>query len=463
MGAEQPILFVAGLSHKTASIALRERLSPSPDKVPELLRHLIAPVTEGGAIAESVLLLTCNRFEIYGLASRGPVDLAVVDRTLRDQLGVDLNAHRGSFYLHQGEDVPSHLLRVASSLDSLVVGESQILGQVKDAYRIATETGTVGKILNRLFHRALEAGKRVRTETRIGHNAVSVSYAAVELAKKIFGKIEGKKAMVIGVGEMSELTAQHLKANGVGELIVTNRTLQGAVNMADKFDGRAIEFDQFGEMLDQVDIVITATGSREPILKVEMVERALAVRRQRPLFIIDIALPRDVEAAVGDLPNAYLFNIDDLQTVADKNYRERQAEAAKAEDLVRDEAGKFARWMRTLKAVPVLERLRTLGTQLVNDELARLSWRLDRLDEREQRAVATAVQSAVSKLLHRPLVNIKRLAQEDDAEHYLAMVEDLFFEDDDAVGEEAAELPPADVVPLHGDATAPRKGKGNVS
>lgn len=457
--AEQPILFVAGLSHKTAPIALRERLSPPPEKVPELLKHLIVPVPEGATIAESVMLLTCNRFEIYGLASRGPVDLTLVNRTMREQLGVDLDAHRGSFYLHQGEEVPEHLLRVASSLDSLVVGESQILGQVKDAYRIATETGTVGKILNRLFHRALEAGKRVRTETRIGHNAVSVSYAAVELAKKIFQRIDGKKALVIGVGEMSELTAQHLKSNGVGELVVTNRTLQGAVNMADKFDGRAIEFERFPEQLEHVDIVISATGSRDPILKASMVEQALAARLQRPLFIIDIALPRDVETAVGDLPNAYLFNIDDLQTVADKNYRERQSEAQKAEELVREEAGKFARWMRTLKAVPVLERLRNLGTQLVTDELTKISGRLDRLDEREQRAVQTAVQSAVSKLLHRPLVNIKRLAQEDDAELLLAMVEDLFFEDEDAVGEEAAEVPAADVVSLANHASS-RKGKG---
>jgi glutamyl-tRNA reductase len=459
MAAEQPQLFVAGLSHKTAPVALRERLSPGADRVPELLRELVRPVAEGSnGMIEAVLVVTCNRFEIYGLAHRGPVELSVVNRTVRESLGVDLTEHEGAVYLHEGDEVVGHLLRVAASLDSLVVGESQILGQVKEAYRVATEAGTAGKILNRLFHRAIEAGKRVRTETRIGHNAVSVSYAAVELAKKCFGRVEDRKALVIGVGEMSELTAQHLKANGVTELIVTNRTLLGAVNMADRFGGRAIEFEKFPSVLDQVDIVISATGAKDPILRAADVEAALVRRRQRPLFIIDIALPRDVEPAVGDLPNAYLFNIDDLQTVADKNYRERVAEAHKAEELVRDEAGKFARWLRTLKAVPVLERLRSLGAQLVADELARLQWRLDRLEEREQRAVSAAVNSVVGKLLHRPLVNIKKLAQEDDAEILLGLVEDLFFEDPDAVGEEPAEVPQqSGVVPLD---AASRRGAG---
>lgn len=458
MAAEQPTLFVAGLSHKTAPVSLRERLSPGADRLPELLRDMVKPAGEGAnGMTETVLLSTCNRFEIYGLAHHGPVDIGIVNRTVRERLGVDLTEHSGAVYLHEGDEVVGHLLRVAASLDSLVVGESQILGQVKEAYRVAIEAGTAGKILNRLFHRAIEAGKRVRTETRIGHNAVSVSYAAVELARKCFGRIEGKKAMVIGVGEMSELTAQHLKSNGVGELVVTNRTLLGAVNMADRFGGRAIEFEKFPSMLDQVDIVISATGAKEPVLRAADVEDALARRRQRPLFIIDIALPRDVETAVGELPNAYLFNIDDLQTVADKNYRERVAEAAKAEELVREEVGKFTRWLRTLKAVPVLERLRGLGARLVADEVSRLSWRLDRLEEREQRAVASAVQSVVGKLLHRPLVNIKKLAQEDDAEILLGLVEDLFFEDSDAVGEEAAEMSQAGEVVALSDA-ASRKG-----
>jgi glutamyl-tRNA reductase len=426
MGSErrrEDRLFVAGLSHRTAPVALRERLAPQRDQVPGLLREL---VRQDGT-AEIALVHTCNRFEVYGVTTAVPIDLAPIFAVLAARLGVDLSAHRACLYVHEGAPVAAHLLRVAASLDSLIVGESQILGQVKDAYRDAVEAGTTGKILNRLFHRALEAGKRVRTETRIGHNAVSVSHAAVELAHKIFGKIEGKKVLVIGVGEMSELTAQHLRGVGVGDLFVANRTMQGAVNMADRFDGRAVDLAGIDGLLERIDIVITATGAAEPLLSAATVERALERRKQRPLFLIDIAVPRDVDPAVGELPNAYLFNIDDLQAVADKNYRERILEAQRAEELVREEAGRFESWLNGLRAVPLLERIRELGDQLAAEELARLSSRLARLDERERRAIAAALAGVVAKLLHRPIVNLKRLAGNGEADEVMWAAEELFF------------------------------------
>jgi glutamyl-tRNA reductase len=233
----------------------------------------------------------------------------------------------------------------------------------------------------------------------------------------------------VGVGEMSELTAQHLQSSGVGELVVTNRTHQNAVNMADRFGGRAVEFERFGECLEQTDIVISATGAPRPIIEAPQVAKAMAVRKQRPLFLIDVAIPRDIDPAVGEVPNVYLFNIDDLKTVAEKNYRGRIEEAQKAEGLVIEEAGRFSRWLKTLKAAPVLERINQLGAGIVSDELRALSFRLSRLDEGDRRAVKSAIQGVVGKILHRPLVNLKRLVQEEESDDLLRLVEELFFGD----------------------------------
>jgi glutamyl-tRNA reductase len=272
-------LFVAGTSHRTAPVAFREKLAPRPDQIPAILRDLVS-----GRVDEAVLVTTCNRFEIYGVA-RESADVALVAPALATHFGVDVDANRSAFYMHLGVAAALHAFRVAASLDSLVVGESQVLGQVKNAHRRATEAGTCGKVLNRLFNKAIASGKRVRTETKIGANAVSVSYAAVELAKKLFGRLDGRRVLVVGVGEMSTLVAQHLKSNGATDLTITNRTLQGAVNMADEVGGQVIEFERFEEALAGVDIVLTATGSTRPILTAEQVGRVLASRRQKPLFL----------------------------------------------------------------------------------------------------------------------------------------------------------------------------------
>ena len=261
-------------------------------------------------------------------------------------------------YLHAGADAVRHLFRVASSLDSLVVGEPQILGQVKDAYQFAREAGAVGMVLDRLLKKALSVAKLVRTETEIARSAVSVSFAAVELAKKIFGEIEGRSAMIIGAGEMAELAVKHLVSSGVREVFVVNRTFEKAVALAQEFGGSAVKYEDLFDQLVISDIVISSTGAPHFIIKGEDVKKVMVRRRHRPMFFIDIAVPRDIEPSVNDIDNAYLYNVDDLQSVVDGNIKERRKEADKAEKIVEEEVGTFEKWIASLQVVPTIVQLR---------------------------------------------------------------------------------------------------------
>jgi glutamyl-tRNA reductase len=332
-----------------------------------------------------------------------------------------------------------HIFRVACSLDSMVVGEPQILGQIKEAYRQAIEARTSGVIINRLLHKAFSVAKRVRTETRIGSSAVSISYAAVELAKKIFGELKGKNALLIGAGEMAELAAEHLLSNGVDRIVVANRTLERALALAKRFNGSTVPWEELLEELARIDIIVSSTGSTEPILTVADVKKRMRARRNRPLFFIDIAVPRDIEPEVNRIDNVYLYNIDDLQGIIEINRTERAKEAVRAEHIIAAEALKFDAWLRTLEVVPTIVSIRDKAEQIRQTEVSRTLNQLGSLSEEEIQAVHVLTQAMVKKLLHDPILFLKRVSNRSRKDFYLDVARKLFHLDADQRETEAEE------------------------
>src|SRR5215831_7256950 len=374
---------LAGLSHKTASLDVREKIAVAPEDYGRFL----AEVAALPAIAEIAVLSTCNRTELYAAAhsyhaGRRSLELALADRARA--AGVELGE---AVYHQHGPAAARHLFRVAASLDSLVVGEPQILGQVKDAYRAALETGRTGIVLDRLFALALEAGKRVRTETAIGAYAVSISSAAVELAKKIFGALEERHALVVGAGEMAELSLRHLYESGVRDIVIANRTRESAAALAASFHARAIGLDEIPSALVHSDIVITQAASTEPLLRRPAFERAMRERKSRPVFVIDIAVPRNVETDVGHLYNVFLYDLDDLGRVVEGNMARRSREAERAEQIVELETARFVKWWEGLDVVPTIVALRAKLEGLRDQETHKLLARLDHLSESARRVV----------------------------------------------------------------------------
>ena len=333
-------------------------------------------------------------------------------------------------YVYFDHGAVRHLFRVASSIDSLVMGEPQILGQVKEAYRRAAECRTTGVILNRIVHHALRVAKRVRTETGIAGNAVSVSFTAVELAKKIFGTLTGKTVLLIGAGEMSELAARHLIKYGMDSILVANRTYDRALAMARDFHGRAVEFAQLGEGLRDADIVISSTGAPGYVINAEMVAAALHRRKNRLLFLIDIAVPRDIDPAVGNIDNVYLYNIDHLQEIVDENLKSRKREAKRAEAIIDEEVGKHREWFSTLTVVPTIVSLREKMANIMRGELARSLFWMNNLSAEQRRNVEILTSSILNKVLHDPIVAMKEESQDGGALPYIAAMRKLFRLDD---------------------------------
>jgi len=334
-------------------------------------------------------------------------------------------------YTYIDQEAVKHLFRVTCSLDSMVVGEPQILGQIKQAYRQAVEARTSGVILNRLLHKAFSVAKQVRTETRIGRSAVSISYAAVELAKKIFNELTGKVVLLIGAGEMAELAAEHLLNNSVDRIIVANRTLERAMALAKRFRGTSVPLDEVAEELSRADIIISSTGSPDPILTADEVKRRMRSRRNRPLFFIDIAVPRDIEPAVNRIENVYLYNIDDLQGIVDLNRADRLREAGRAEHIITAEALKFESWLRTLEVVPTIVALREKAEQIRQGELKKTFGPLDPLPDDLARSLQVVTQSIVSKVLHDPILFLKRTSSKARKDLYLDTARKMFNLDAD--------------------------------
>ncbi|HID98561.1 MAG TPA: glutamyl-tRNA reductase [Thermodesulfobacteriaceae bacterium] len=420
-GSSRSQIALLGVNHRTAPVEIRERLALSGCNLPALQVFSEIPSCE-----EVVFLSTCNRVELM-IASRC---LEESRRAVKDVWssmgGVDASTFQQVIYEYEGEEAVRHLFRVASSLDSMIVGEPQILGQLKDAYRKAAEADSAGMVLNRLFHKAFSVAKRVRTETRIANSAVSISYAAVELAKKIFGEFEDRNAMLIGAGEMAELAAKHLVTNGVSRLVVANRTLSRAVELARQLGGKAISLDELEDALLYSDIVISSTGAPGIILGVDQVKRIMRPRRHRLLFFIDIAVPRDIDPGINEIDNVYLYGIDDLKGVVEVNKSEREREALKAGRIVDSEVIKFLVWMDSLEVVPVIQEVQRKAENIRRKELARSRKVLDSLDPKQQKAVDVLTKSMVQKILHDPIIFLRNEAGGTSGRELLDVANRLF-------------------------------------
>jgi glutamyl-tRNA reductase len=432
-------LYAVGLSHRTAPVELRE----SVDFSRKGLELALAELASRGIGRELVVLSTCNRAEIYAVAE--------TDETT-DQIGrffsdyhdlphADVHPH---LYVYRGPDVARHLFRVAAGLDSLVVGEPQILGQVKTAYATASDRQFTAALTNRLFHSAFSVGKRVRSETGLGEGAVSVSYAAIALAKKIFGDLKGRAVLILGAGEMAKLTGIHFQSQHVKQITIASRTLQSAQSLASRLDGTAGPWDRVDAALASADIVVTATGASEPVLTRSRIDDAMRSRRGRPLFIIDIAVPRDVEASVGSLDQVFLYNIDDLRTIVQENLTRRGAELARAEAIVDEEVAKYTAWMQSREIVPTVVALRQRFEAIRRAELQRLEPKLSGLPPDARARIDEVTRLIVEKLLLTPTEQLKSVSDQAMIVAYADALNRLFSlaqeKDKDVAPEEESEV-----------------------
>ena len=422
-------IVLIGLNHKTAPVEIREKFaSVCVDGTTPLEQIEKLP-----QVKEAFFISTCNRLEVLFTTTALDQGMGQVVRYLADIYGKTGAALKPYLYIHLDHEAVKHLFRVTCSLDSMVVGEPQILGQIKKSYRDAVEAKSSGVILNRLLHRAFSVAKRVRTETQIGSSAVSISYAAVQLAKKIFHDLQGKKAMLVGAGEMAELAAEHLLGQGVDEIVVANRTLNRAMALAKRFKGTTIALEQLGEELDRVDIIISSTGSREPVISARQVRTQMKSRRNRPLFFIDIAVPRDIDPEVNRIDNVYLYNIDDLQNIVEINRTQRQKEAARAEHIIEGEALKFEGWLRTLEVVPTIVSLRRKAEEIRQTEILKTYGQYHSVSAEHMEAIEVLTQSIVKKLLHDPILFLKRTSGRAKKDFYLDVTHRLFSLDEEQV------------------------------
>jgi len=415
-------IIVLGLSHKTAPLELREKLHIPESDLPEVLERCGGC----GEILERMMLSTCNRVEAYAVVDEVEVARHFLVEFLAERHKLEAAAFEPCLYLLKAEQAVRHIFRVASSLDAMVVGEPQILGQVKSAYGIALEHEATGVILNNLMETAFRVAKRVRTETGIATSAVSVSTAAIELAKKIFGDLKGRAVMLIGAGKMSELSAKHLLADGVGSVIVANRNFDRAVEMAERFGGRAVRYEEAKAEMVKADIIISSTGAPHQILSKADLEEIILQRRNRPIFLIDIAVPRDIDPKANEIDNVYLYDLDDLQGVVQTNLREREREAERAEALIDREVRQFVGWLATLKVVPTIVAMRKKVESIREEELRRVFAKLPELTPEEQEAISTLASSIVNKILHDPMTELKRQSALKDGHLYVSVLRRLF-------------------------------------
>ncbi|MFQ5913803.1 MAG: glutamyl-tRNA reductase [Nitrospinota bacterium] len=419
-------LIVTGISHKQTPVEIREQVYFDESA----LQSPVLGLRARSGVEETVLLSTCNRVEVYARTSDFEGTCAFIQEFVGQFHEVPQSVLKEHFYTMKTRETVRHLFRVVSGLDSMVVGEPQILGQVKSAYRAALEAGSTGLYLNQLFEKSFSVAKRVRTDTRVGENAVSVSYAAVELARKIFGEMKGRRMILIGAGQMAELAAQHLVELGASSLVVSNRSFERAQELARKFGGQAVGFSHVEAELVGADIVLCSTGAPHFIIRRDLVQRVMRHRRNRPMFFIDIAIPRDVEPEVQGIDNVYLYDIDDLEHVVAANIQERARDAQLAEALISEETRAFLRWMETLEVVPTIVSLRERAEAVRQKEVADLRSRLKTLSPEEEQAVNALTASLVNKLLHAPITELKRHASTNDAPTYLRVTRRLFGLDD---------------------------------
>jgi glutamyl-tRNA reductase len=413
-------LWLVGLNHQTAPVELRERLAIPEDKVAEQGRKLV----ESGVVQEATVLTTCNRVEVVAVAASGRRDVASdLTAALARESGLAPQELLEHCYVHRGKLALRHLFRVAASLDSMMVGESQILGQVKQQFRLAVEAGAAAKLLRRCFERSFTVAKRVRSETGVAAKAVSISSAAVELARRIFDGLEDKTAMLIGAGKMAELAARHLLGQGIASVIVTNRSFDRAVDLARAFGGTPVPFDRFVQYLHLADVVLGSVTAAGYMVGPSQLTEVMRARRRRPMFFIDLGVPRNFDPAVNDLEGVYLYNIDDLASVADDHRTEREREAVRAESIVDEEVERFWPRLAGQDLTPTIVALREKFHGIGRGELERALRALKSLEPAERAALEAMTQAIVNKILHLPLAALKELATSDDGDAALEATE----------------------------------------
>ena len=415
-------LLVTGLNHRTAPVEVREKIAFNEQALGsalEQLRH------EPGFL-EGMILSTCNRVEVAIAADENVDTQRSMEVFLARAREVAPEWISPYLYHHTGADAIRHLFRVASSLDSMVVGEPQILGQMKAAYAAAKEHGSVNGFLDMVVSRAFNVAKRVRSETEIGQSAVSVSYAAVELAREIFGSLNGRKALLIGAGKMSELSARHLRRSGVGEILVTNRTRSRAEEMAEVFGGRIIDYDKFLTALPEVDIVIASSGAPHYILVKDQMKRVIGSRRNRPMFLIDIAVPRNIDPAINELDNVFLYDIDDMQKVVERNLEGRRKVAEQAEEIIAEEVERMMSRLKAREIAPTIVSLQEHLETLRKSELERVHGKLGALTPQQEEAVEALTRGIINKIAHGPIAELRRHAASPDGPQMVTIIRNLF-------------------------------------
>ncbi len=419
--ANIPAIVLIGINHKTAPVEVRECIAFSETDAATALQALHSQPD----IREVLLLSTCNRVEVLLVTDNKPGAIEKTKNFIAGYNKIDLGRFEDALYVHEGDAAVHHVFKVASSLDSMVIGEPQILGQIKDAYRQAAALKTTGVILNRLLHRTFFVAKRIRTETGIGDRAVSISYAAVELGRKIFGNLEGKTVLLIGAGEMAELAVEHLIRNRAADIYVANRTFENAVALAKKFNGSALNFEEISDCLKFIDIVISSTGAPDYVITRNQVKSVSRSRRNRPLFFIDIAVPRDIDPAVNRLANCYVYDIDDLQGVIDENMEDRSREAIKGQRIVDEAVIGFRQWYDGLAVVPTIVALRNKIESIVEAEITR-TLQAAQASPVDIRMLHKMSHSLVNKILHDPTVFLKKDGMAADKSAYIDAVRKLF-------------------------------------
>ena len=413
-------VLIIGLNHKTADVGTREQLAFNGQK----LEDGVFGLKKIPEVKEVAVLSTCNRVEIYTCVGNTSAAAENIKNFLSQFHGINRTDFEKALYVHSGADAVRHILRVASSLDSMVVGEPQILGQIKDTFDFALSKKTTGVLLNKLMKKAISTAKRVRTETKIAENAVSISFAAVELAKKIFTDLAGKAFMLLGAGEMAELAARHLLNNEVKDVMVVNRTYETGCKLAKEFNGKAVRFEEFLHELVHADIIICSTGAPNYVLHKEQMQKVMKERKYRPVFIIDISVPRNIDPEINKLENVYLYDVDDLQEVVDTNIHGRKIEAEKAETIVAEEVDKFIKWLSALDSVPTIIALRQKAEEIRKDELEKLTGKFPDMSEAHLKAVEYMASAIVNKLIHPPTVALKE--DSEDRDELIAMIEKLY-------------------------------------
>ncbi|WP_166238888.1 glutamyl-tRNA reductase [Paenibacillus turpanensis] len=415
-------IIAVGLNYRTAPVEVREKFTIAAENMPLALQQLI----QTKSMLECVIVATCNRTEIYAIVDRFQICGQYVRSFMEKWFHIPRAEFNNHLYIYEDERAIEHLMRVACGLDSMVLGETQILGQVKDAFQLAQSQGVTGTIFNQLFKQAITVAKRAHSETTIGENAVSVSYAAIELGKRIFGDFSGKKVLIVGAGKMSELTVKHLKSNGAAKVMVVNRTKARAEELAEKIGGVAYDMSDISSVLREADVVISSTGAKGYVLSQNEVRPAVEERASRPLFMIDIAVPRDLDPALSDLPNVYLYDIDDLEGIVEANMEQRRKEADKIAYMIREEMDAFKQWNKLLGVSPVIRALQEKAAEIHEETMASLLNKLPGLSEREQKALRKITKSMLNQLTHDPILRIKEMAADKGGDEALKTFTAIF-------------------------------------